>query len=131
MRIGELARRTGVSERMLRYYEQEGLLQPARTDSGYRDYGEAEVQAAHRIRLLSASGLKLDTIRVLLPCMRGDQPAFEPCQEVRDALRQEVEKLDEKLRDLTESRRIVASYLDGLKTATPPDFRTGSRSESP
>lgn len=42
MRIGELARRTGVSERMLRYYEQEGLLRPARTTSGYRDYGEGK-----------------------------------------------------------------------------------------
>ncbi len=114
MRIGELARHTGISERMLRYYEQEGLLRPARTDSGYRDYGEAEIQAAHRIRLLSASGLKIDTIRVLLPCMRGDQPAFEPCQEIVDALRHEIEILDEKLRDLGESRSIVAGYLDGL-----------------
>lgn len=117
MRIGELARHTGISERMLRYYEQEDLLRPARTDSGYRDYGEAEIQAAHRIRLLSASGLKIDTIRVLLPCMRGDQPAFEPCQEIVDVLRHEIEILDGKLRDLGESRRIVAGYLDGLTKA--------------
>lgn len=115
MRIGELARRTGVSERMLRYYEQEGLLQPARTDSGYRDYGNAEVQAAQRIRMLSAAGLKIETIRILLPCILDNQPRFEPCQQVRAALRQEVEKLDERLRDLGESRQIVASFLNGVE----------------
>ncbi|KLD74856.1 MerR family transcriptional regulator [Xanthomonas hyacinthi] len=114
MKIGELARQTGVSERMLRYYEQEGLLQPARTESGYRNYGEAEVETARRIRLLSAAGLKIETIRVLLPCMLGDQPTFAPCREVRAALHREVEKLDEKLRGLSESRKIVKSYLHGL-----------------
>jgi len=116
MRIGALARHTGVSERMLRYYEQEGLLQPTRTESGYRDYREAEIQAAGRIRMLSASGLKLETIRVLLPCMFGEQPRFKPCNAVRAALRREVERLDSKLRDLGESRQLVASYLEGLAT---------------
>ncbi|QCR07411.1 MerR family transcriptional regulator [Brenneria rubrifaciens] len=115
MLIGELARRTGVSERMLRYYEQEGLLQPARTDAGYRDYGNAEMQVAQRIRMLSAAGLKIETIRILLPCILDNQPRFEPCQEVRAALRQEVGKLDEKLRDLSESRRIVTSFLKDVE----------------
>lgn len=114
MRIGELARRTGVSERMLRYYEQEGLLRPARTASGYRDYGEAEFQAARRIRLLSAAGLKLDAIRVMLPCMLNEPPAFEPCQAVKTALRREISKLDEKLRDIGESRRIMAGFLNAV-----------------
>ncbi|WP_110650367.1 MerR family transcriptional regulator [Salinicola peritrichatus] len=114
MRIGELSKRTGVSVRMLRYYEQEGLLHPPRSESGYRDYREAEVQAAGRIRMLSAAGLKIDTIRILLPCILDNQPRFHPCREVRAALRREVEKLDEKLHDLGESRRIVAGFLDGV-----------------
>ncbi|WP_200231399.1 MerR family DNA-binding transcriptional regulator [Rubrivivax gelatinosus] len=115
MRIGDLAKQVDISVRMLRYYEQEGLLRPARTESGYRDYGEPELLAAQRIRLLSASGLKIETIRVLLPCMLDGQPAFAPCQDVRDALRREVQKLDAKLRDLAQSREIVASYLSGVE----------------
>ncbi len=117
MRIGELARRAGVSERMLRYYEQESLLQPVRTESGYRDYGAAEIQCVQRIRILSAAGLKIETIRILLPCILDNQPRFVPCREVRAALRQEVEKLDEKLHNLAESRKIVASFLDGVEVA--------------
>lgn len=115
MRIGELAQRTGLSERMLRYYEQAGLLQPARTASGYRDYSEAEILTAQHIRLLSTSGLKIETIRALLPCLQGGQPAFIPCQKVRAALRDELVKLDEMLHSLNESRRIVVRFLDALE----------------
>ncbi|TCL03131.1 MerR family transcriptional regulator [Sodalis ligni] len=115
MRIGELARRTGVSERMLRYYEQAGLLQPERKESGYRDYGAAQIQAAQRIRMLSAAGLKIETIRILLPCIMDNLPRFEPCREVRAALRYEVDKLDEKLHNLEESRKIVAGFLNDVE----------------
>ncbi|MGF6959922.1 MerR family transcriptional regulator [Paraburkholderia youngii] len=114
MGIGELARRIGVSERMLRYYEHEGLLKPMRTESGYRDYGPEEIDAAHRIRVLSAAGLKISSIRLLLPCVLGAKPVFHPCAEARAALRREVEKLDVKMRDLGESRRVVASLIKAI-----------------
>jgi DNA-binding transcriptional MerR regulator len=114
MRIGELARRTGVSERMLRYYEHEGLLKPKRTGSGYRDYGPDEIDAVHRIRVLSSAGLKISSIRMLLPCVLGAAPVFHPCAEVRATLRHEAEKLDAKLSYLGESRQIVASLLHAI-----------------
>ncbi|WP_311222117.1 MULTISPECIES: MerR family transcriptional regulator [unclassified Acidovorax] len=115
MQIGELSRRSGVSQRMLRYYEQQGLLRPARTEAGYRDFGEAELQAALRIRLLSASGLKLDAIQVLLPCMVDGPGVFDACDPIRATLQQELARLDHHLHALAESRRIVASYLEGLE----------------
>ncbi|MGJ5221899.1 MerR family transcriptional regulator, partial [Bradyrhizobium oligotrophicum] len=68
MKIGELSRRTGVSVRMLRYYEGQGLLAPVRTEAGYRDYGPAEEETVRRIKLLGAAGMTLDTIQQLLPC---------------------------------------------------------------
>ncbi|MBV8048893.1 MAG: MerR family DNA-binding transcriptional regulator [Paludibacterium sp.] len=61
--IGGSSRRAGVSERMLRYDEQEGLLRPARTASGYRLYGDMDVQTAQRIRMLSMAGLNIDIVR--------------------------------------------------------------------
>jgi DNA-binding transcriptional MerR regulator len=116
MRIGELARRTGVSERMLRYYENEGLLKPKRTDSGYRDYGSDEVDAAQRIRMLTAAGLKISSVRLLLPCVLGEKPVFHPCVEARALLRGEVEKLDVRLRELSETREVVARLLNSVDT---------------
>jgi DNA-binding transcriptional MerR regulator len=83
VQIGELSRRTGISVRMLRYYEEEGVLRPARRESGYRDYGPAEEQLARRIRMLSEAGLKLDAIRTLLPCVLSDLPELDLCDEVQ------------------------------------------------
>jgi DNA-binding transcriptional MerR regulator len=121
MKIGELARRSDLSERMLRYYEQAGLLSPARTGAGYRDYDEAELLMAQRIRLLSASGLKIETIRVLLPCMRDEPwPAFKPCYEIREALSHALAGLDEKLDTLTASRTLVAGFLHDLGGESGP-----------
>ncbi|WP_035515375.1 MerR family transcriptional regulator [Paraburkholderia nodosa] len=116
MRIGELARRIGVSERMLRYYEHEGLLNPKRSDSGYRDYGPDEVDAAQRIRMLSAAGLKISSIRLLLPCVLGEKPVFHPCVQARALLRGEVEKLDVRLRELSETREVVVRLLNAIDT---------------
>ncbi len=80
MKIGELSRRTGVSVRMLRYYEGEGLLAPPRTDSGYRDYGPAEEETVRRIKMLGAAGMTLETIQQLLPVRDEQQSGFQAVQ---------------------------------------------------
>jgi MerR family copper efflux transcriptional regulator len=57
MRVGDAARRVGTSARMLRYAEQLGLVAPARTAGGYRDYGERDLQAvAGALRLQERYG---------------------------------------------------------------------------
>lgn len=120
MQIGELSRRSGVSVRMLRYYETEGLLHPDRTPAGYRVYGDADVQSAGRIRMLSASGLTLDVIRRLLPCVHSDAPDFDPCPVLRAGLRQQIETLDSRMAELSESRDMLADYLSALETSAAP-----------
>jgi DNA-binding transcriptional MerR regulator len=57
MRIGELAARTGVSRRLLRYYEEQGLVTPSRALNGYREYGEAHVDVVRQITGLLDAGL--------------------------------------------------------------------------
>ncbi|KRQ17303.1 MerR family transcriptional regulator [Bradyrhizobium sp. DASA03076] len=111
MKIGELSRRTGVSVRMLRYYEAEGLLAPQRTGSGYRDYGPAEEETVRRIKMLGAAGMTLETIQQLLPCVRNNDPAFTPCNALRRILAQQVGLIDERIETLNRSRSILADFL--------------------
>jgi MerR family copper efflux transcriptional regulator len=65
--IGQLALRTGVAIDTVRYYERNGLLQPAgRLASGYRRYGEAELKRLRFIRRAKALGFTLEDVRALL-----------------------------------------------------------------
>src|SRR5690606_36236170 len=89
MRIGELARRAGVSTRTLRYYEEQGLLTPRRLPNGYRSYDEDAVEQVRRIRYLLAAGIGTEMAREVLPCVRDDGDALVPeCDELVEALAQ-------------------------------------------
>lgn len=70
IKIGELANRTGVSIRSLRYYEQQGLLVSMRSPGGHRMYPETAVDRVIRIQELYAAGLNSAKIFEILPCMR-------------------------------------------------------------
>jgi len=115
MKVGDLARRTGVSIRMLRYYETEGLLAPVRRDSGYRDYSPADAEIVARIKLLNAAGLTLPVIRELMPCLRDDRSAFEPCDELQGVLRKEIDTMDAKIARLARSRDMLLAFYETLE----------------
>jgi DNA-binding transcriptional MerR regulator len=115
MRIGELARRTGVSERSLRYYEQQGLLASDRTPGGHRDYPERAVDRVIRIQELFAAGLNSRTIARILPCMRdadGGPSEIATPQLVAD-LTSERDRIDRMMTELANSRDV----LDGVIVA--------------
>lgn len=96
---------------MLRYYEQEKLLRPGRTSSGYRIYGEGDVATARRILLLNGAGLRLTTIRGLLACSLSGPDGFEPCQALKNSVRQKLAELDGQIAALSESRRLLSSLV--------------------
>ena len=82
-KIGELARRTGLTVRTLHHYDEIGLLSPAeRSDGGHRVYDEAGVQRLYRIVSLRSLGFPLDAIAQAL-----DSERFDPAQAVEDHLR--------------------------------------------
>ncbi|MER5266705.1 MerR family transcriptional regulator [Actinosynnema sp. NPDC002837] len=66
MLIGELAEKTGATVRMLRYYDQQGLLTPQRTDSRYRVYDESDVERVRSVRCLINSGLNVRLAKLVL-----------------------------------------------------------------
>ena len=90
------------------------LLRPTRKQSGYRLYDEEDERRVRRIRMLNSAGLNLEKIRLLLPCVLSDPPAFQSCPEVGALFRREIETMDQRISDLDSSRRILATYLDSL-----------------
>jgi DNA-binding transcriptional MerR regulator len=118
VRIGELAKRAGVSERSLRYYEEQGLLLPTRTPNGYRVYAESDVDVVRHVRMLLAAGLNTEFIRNVLPCMVDTGDGLAPgCPELLPHLKKERARMTIAIDGLATARTL----LDDVIAATPPD----------
>lgn len=128
VRIGELSRRTGVSERSLRYYEERGLLASTRSAGGQREYSEAAIDRVVHIQELFAAGLPSSTIAGLLPCMRDvDGGAADSATPLLvQTLVEERRRLDTKIRELTSSRAL----LDDVIASAAPATQTASQSKN-
>ncbi len=109
MKIGELSRRTGVSVRALRYYEEKGALRPERTSSGYRIFRDAAVQTVEHIQTLLAAGLRMDLITEIVSCVSGERLLLEDC---RERLLHERRRLTSNIDQIDAAR----SMLDRLLT---------------
>ena len=106
MKIGELARRTGFSTKAIRYYELLKLLpEPDRTESGYRLYGQKDVERLEFIEKAKHLGFSLEDIRDILIL---DEQQERPCVHVLALLDQKLEQVDDVLRDLKVFRKELA-----------------------
>ncbi|WP_326689273.1 MULTISPECIES: MerR family transcriptional regulator [unclassified Streptomyces] len=114
MRIGELARRAGVSVRALRYYEEQHLLLPERSPSGQRLYGDEAVGRVRMLQELYAAGLPSRKILELLPCLATG----EVTPELVERLAAERNRIDRQIHDLRGTRErldaIIATSASAL-----------------
>ncbi|MCL6667972.1 MerR family transcriptional regulator [Streptomyces panaciradicis] len=110
MLIGELSRQTGVSERLLRYYERTGLIHAERRANGYRDYEEQTAETVRRVRALLAAGLPTRIIRRVLPYMQ-DPETLHPCPGVVSSLRDHLDVLDHRAAELETARRLLRQTI--------------------
>ncbi|CDR01373.1 MerR family transcriptional regulator [Streptomyces iranensis] len=109
MLIGDVARRSGVSARMLRHYESLGLVRPTgRTDSGYREYSSEDIRRIFHIESLRSLGLSLRDVGRAL-----DDPGFAPAELVDDLIRQTRDRIAAETELLTRLRRIGAAQPAG------------------
>jgi len=98
LNIGQAASASGVSAKMIRHYEEVGLLPAARrTDSGYRQYGDADVQTLRFVRHSRDLGFSIEQIRELLGLWHDRK---RPSRQVRALAQAHIEELDAKLREL-------------------------------
>jgi DNA-binding transcriptional MerR regulator len=108
VRIGELAEKTGVSVRALRYYEEQHLLSALRSVSGQRLYPDTAVERVRLIQQLYAAGLSSKTILDLLPCV--DAGVSTPESMAR--LIAERDRIDLQIGDLIATRDRLNAVID-------------------
>jgi len=112
MRISELAQRTGVSPHALRHYERLGLLQPARTSGGYRDYPESARREVIFIAMSRKIGFSLKSIAEHLPAYRSGRLRIE---DMVDAMRGRIAEIDRELAALQAQRAEVLDHIQWLR----------------
>lgn len=115
MRIGEVAHRSGVSPRALRYYEEQGLLTSSRTSAGQRTYPESAVERVQLIQQFFAAGLPSRSIVQMLPCV--DSGASTP--EVFAMLAAERARITEAMDALAAARDALDRMIDIAHHPTP------------
>lgn len=122
MKIGELSRRTGVPTRLLRYYEEQDLLHPARTGNGYRDYDEAAVRDVQQIRGLLDSGLTTEMIRAILPYLSGPEEILLPPEHLTPQtaalLSAHIDRIQARIDCLAHNRDRLSAYLAAVRPDT-------------
>jgi DNA-binding transcriptional MerR regulator len=118
MRIGELAARTGTPRRLLRYYEEQGLILPARCANGYRAYDEPTIDRVMQIRGLLDAGLPTRIIKQILPCL--DKPRVihfsDATPEMLATLESERDRMSDRIAFLTRNRDAIAEYLEAVRS---------------
>lgn len=103
MKINEVEALVGITKKNIRFYETEGLLAPHRnSENGYRDYGEAEVDALRRIKLLRKLGVPLEEIRRM---QSGGHT-------VGDGMRRHLVTLERERENLEQSIRLCSALTD-------------------
>jgi len=117
MKIGEAAAATGVSAKMIRYYESIGLIRKsARSDSGYRHYDDRDLHMLHFVRQARKLGFSLEQIRELLSLWQDQQRAS---RDVKAIASSHIDELDRRIQEMT----VMRETLSHLVTSCAGDNR--------
>ena len=110
LKIGEVAKLSGVGIEALRFYEKSGLLErPARTEAGYRLYNEETLERLAFIRRAQVLGFSLAEIKQIIAERRA---GASPCAHVREIVRRRLRELDERMAEMRRYRRELSAALD-------------------
>ncbi|BAZ43107.1 MerR family transcriptional regulator [Chondrocystis sp. NIES-4102] len=120
LKIGELAKQTGVGVRTLRYYSDLGLLRPRlRGDNNYRYYGQDASDQVEFIKKAQTLGFTLEEIKRLLDIRdRGEKP----CNLVQSLLNEKIEQLELQIQQMTLFKAELEAYRTIWQNNTYPEF---------
>ena len=109
----EATERLGITPRILRHYEKEGLMEVSRMRNGYRQYSESDLRRAGRIRDFIAIGFSTREIRSMSACLSDEGSG--PCEGGIEKLLEKLEHIDRLMDDLDKRRNAVLDRLSILK----------------
>jgi MerR family transcriptional regulator, Zn(II)-responsive regulator of zntA len=116
MRIGDLAKRAGTTMRTIRYYEERGLIEPARrTKGGFRLYQEEEVRKLHLIRRLKVLDMPLAQVKAFFDERHRGRTAAEIAPSLQEVLREQLQEMERRIaqyRAMQDSARETIEILD-------------------
>lgn len=112
LRIGDLAALTSATPRMLRHYENQGLIEAQRSSTGQRLFDPAVAHQVRSIRRLLGAGLPIEAIRELIGCIR-DTDRLEPC--AVPLLVEHLHAYDGRIAELTSTRDALQDLIDGSR----------------
>lgn len=109
LRIGDLAALTSATPRMLRHYENQGLIAAERSPTGQRLFDPSVIEQVRSIRWLLGAGLPVEAIRELLDCIH-DTDRLEPCAVL--LLVEHLQAYDGRIAELTTARDALQGLID-------------------
>ncbi|PYE53794.1 MerR family transcriptional regulator [Deinococcus yavapaiensis] len=120
LRIGQVARATGVSVRAIRHYDHLGLLTTARADNRYRVFHPEDVERVRLIQLFLGVGFTLDEVRRWAPCFQhGPGPLDVPAEEIRALYARKIADVDAHIDALKRLRAKLARHVGHLDEHDP------------
>lgn len=119
MNIGQAAQASGVSTKMVRYYEEIGLIPKARrTMAGYRVYGSADVHSLRFIKQARNLGFSIERIGKLLALWRDRR---RPSRQVKELAHAHIEELESRIREMQDMKRTLEMLVKQCHGDDRPD----------
>ncbi|AQZ54304.1 MULTISPECIES: Cu(I)-responsive transcriptional regulator [Alphaproteobacteria] len=118
MNIGDVAERSGLPAKTIRYYEDIGLVKPLRSANGYRSFRDRDVHKLAFLGRARALGFSIEDCRNLLKLYEDDD---RTSSEVKQIAEVQLDRIDRKIAELTEMRATLAHLVDACAGDHRPD----------
>lgn len=115
MQVGEVAARTGISIRAIRYYERQGLVPAIRRENGYREFDPSAVERVTAIRDLLDSGFTVQEIHALSACLHEAPRTMHCCEQTATVYREKLVRIAAQMQTLRAVQRRIEERIADLE----------------
>jgi len=118
MNIGEASERSGLPVKTIRYYEDIGLVRPARSENGYRDFLDSDLQRLKFLQRARSLGFSIEECRELLSLYEDRNRASA---DVREITRAKIRQVDRKIAELQSLKRVLSELVQACHGDDRPE----------